>query len=61
MPSIGLVGAPKKKQLFYSYGKGESYLIKNNQTVKNECLKKTPKGEIIALASYSNPSEIIMN
>ena len=58
---IGLVGAPKKKQLFYSYGKGESYLIENNQTVKNECLKKTPRGEIIALASSLNPSEIIMN
>ena len=40
VPSIGLVGAPKKKQLFYSYGKGESYLIENNQTLKNECLKK---------------------
>ena len=61
VPSIGLVGAPKKKQLFYSYGKGESYLIENNQTLKNECLKKTPKGEIVALASSSNPSEIIMN
>ena len=58
---IGLVGAPKKKQLFYSYGKGESYLIENNQTKKNECLKKTPRGEIVALASSSNPSEIIMN
>ena len=58
---IGLVGAPKKKQLIYSYGKGESYLIENNQTKKNECLKKTPRGEIVALASSSNPSEIIMN
>jgi len=60
VPSIGLVGAPKKKQLFYSYGVGDSYLIENNKKIKNDCLKKTPKGEIIALASSSGPSEEIM-
>ena len=60
VPKIGLVGAPKKKQLFYSYGVGESYLIENNKKIKNECLKKTPKNEIIALSSSANPSEDIM-
>ena len=60
VPNIGLVGAPKKKQLFYSYGSGDSYLLENNKKIKNECLKKTPKNEIIALASSSNPSEDIM-
>ena len=60
VPKIGLVGAPKKKQLFYSYGDGESYLIENNKKIKNECLKKTPKNEIIALSSSANPSEDIM-
>jgi len=58
--SIGLVGAPKKKQLFYSYGVGDSYLIENNKKIKNDCLKKTSKGEIVALSSSSNPSEEIM-
>ena len=58
---IGLVGAPKKKQLFYSYGFDESYLIENNIKIKNECLKKTPKGEIVALSSSSHPSKDIMN
>tara|TARA_B110000259_G_C13883575_1_gene349994 strand:- start:58 stop:837 length:780 start_codon:yes stop_codon:yes gene_type:complete len=57
---IGLVGAPKKKQLFYSYGVGDSYLIENNKKIKNDCLKKTPKKEIIALSSSAYPSEEIM-
>jgi len=60
VPSIGLVGAPKKKQLFYSYGNNDSYLIENNKKIKNDCSKKTSKGEVVALASSSNPSEEIM-
>ena len=60
IPNIGLVGAPKKKQLFYSYGSGDSYLIQNNKKIRNDCLKKTPKGEIVALASTPHPSEEIM-
>ena len=60
VPNIGLVGAPKKKQLFYSYGVGESYMIESNKKHKNNCLKKTPKGEIVALASTPHPSEDIM-
>ena len=60
IPSIGLVGAPKKKQLFYSYGVGDSYLIENNKKTKNDCSKKTPKNEIVALSSSAHPSEEIM-
>jgi 3'(2'), 5'-bisphosphate nucleotidase len=60
VPNIGLVSAPKKKQLFYSYGVGESYIIENNKKIKNDCLKKTSKDEIVALASTSHPSEEIM-
>jgi 3'(2'), 5'-bisphosphate nucleotidase len=54
VPGIGLVGVPKKKKLFYSYGAGESYLIENN------CSKKTPKEQIVALASSPQPSKEIM-
>jgi len=61
VPKVGLVGAPKKKQLFYSYGFDDSYLIENNIKIKNECLKKTPKGKIVALSSSSQPSKDIMN
>jgi 3'(2'), 5'-bisphosphate nucleotidase len=60
VPSIGLVGVPKKKQLFYSYGNSDSYLIEDNKKIKNDCSKKTPKNEIIALSSSANPSEEIM-
>jgi len=60
VPNIGLVGAPKKNQLFYSYGINDSYLIENNKKIKNNCSKKTSKGEIVALASSSKPSEEIM-
>jgi 3'(2'), 5'-bisphosphate nucleotidase len=60
VPSVGLVGVPKKKQLFYSYGNNDSYVIENNKTIKNDCSKKTPKNEIIALSSSAHPSEEIM-
>ena len=60
VPNIGLVGAPKKKQLFYSYGNDDSYIIENQKKIKNNCLKKTPKNEIVALSSSAHPSEEIM-
>ena len=60
IPSIGLVGAPKKKQLFYSHGNNDSYLIENNKKTKNSCAKRTSAGEVVALASSSHPSEEIM-
>ena len=60
VPCIGLVGAPKKKQLFYSYGVGDSYLIENNKKIKNDCSKKKPKNEIVAISSSATPSEEIM-
>ena len=60
VPCIGLVGAPKKKQLFYSYGVGDSYLIENNKKIKNDCSKKKPKNEIVAISSSASPSEEIM-
>ena len=61
IPSIGLVGAQKKKQLFYSYGVGESYVIENKKKIKNDCSKKTSKDEVVALASTSHPSEKIIS
>ena len=60
VPNIGLVGAPKKKQLFYSYGVSDSYLIENNNKIKNDCSKKTPKDQIVALSSSVKPSDEIM-
>ena len=61
VPVLGLVGAPKKNRLFYSFGPGESYLIENNLTKKLDCSKKQPKGKIVALSSFGKPSDIILN
>ncbi len=60
VPNIGLVGVPKKNRLFYSFGKGDSFLIERNKKIKIECLKKSKKSEIIALSSVSKPSSEIM-
>ena len=61
IPVIGLVGAPKKDRLFFSYGPGESYLIENNKIIKINCSKKQPKDKIVALSSIGKPSDIILN
>ena len=61
IPVIGLVGAPKKDRLFFSYGPGESYLIENNKIIKINCSKKQPKDKVVALSSIGKPSDIILN
>ena len=61
VPVIGLVGAPKKKRLFFSYGLGESYLIENSKVNKISCKKKNPSGKIVALSNVIKPSDIILN
>jgi 3'(2'), 5'-bisphosphate nucleotidase len=61
VPVLGLVGAPKKNRLFYTYAPGESYLIEDNNTKKIFCKKKQPKNKIVALSSLIKPSDIILN
>ena len=61
VPVLGLVGAPKKKKLFYSYAPGESYLIESGETKKINCQKKQPKGKVVALSSVVKPSNIILS
>ena len=51
IPVLGLVGVPKKNRLFFSYGRGESYLIEAGKTKKINCVKQQPKGQIVALSS----------
>tara|TARA_Y100001970_G_scaffold292824_1_gene436005 strand:- start:2101 stop:2880 length:780 start_codon:yes stop_codon:yes gene_type:complete len=60
LPIVGLVGAPKKNRLFYSFGKNNSYLIENNKTIKLDCKKKTPKGKIYAVSGSEKPSSLIL-
>ena len=61
IPCLGLVGVPKKGQLFYSFNKNESYLIEKNKIKKNSCKKNTPTGQVIALSSVVKPSDSILN
>ena len=61
IPVLGMVGVPKKNRLFFSYNKGESYLIENNTTNKISCLKQQPKDKIVALSSSFKPSDVILN
>jgi len=60
LPAIGLVGVPKKKRLFYSYGKSNSYLIDRDKIIRLNCEKKTPKGKVVAVVNgMSQPPKII--
>tara|TARA_B100001741_G_scaffold312239_1_gene315153 strand:+ start:2285 stop:3064 length:780 start_codon:yes stop_codon:yes gene_type:complete len=60
IPTIGLLDAPRKKRLFYAYGKNNSYMIENNKKIKLDCKKKTSKGKIFAVSGSTQPSEQIL-
>ena len=59
-PVMGLVGVPKKNQLFYSYGVGKSFVENNKVKQMINCKKKTKRDKIIAVSSTNKPSEMIM-
>ncbi len=61
IPILGLVGVPKKRRLFYSFGNNESYLIEEGKQTKINCKKKQPKDTIVALSSAFKPSDMILN
>ena len=52
-PKLGIIYAPAKERLFYSYDKGYSFELIGNKEVKLDCEKKSKKGQIKAV-SYSN-------
>ena len=51
-PKIGIIYAPAKKRLFYTYGNGSSFELINNKEIKIKCEKKTKNNQIKAV-SYS--------
>ena len=58
-PAIGIVYAPAKNRLFFSYGKDLAFEIKNGKTVKLNCKKKNIS-EIIGLEnSGGTPNEVL--
>ena len=52
-PVAGLINAPGKKRMFFSYGSGMSFELTNNKIEKIDCKKKTNK-DSIKFVSYSN-------
>ena len=52
-PEAGIIYAPAKKRLFYSYHQGKSFEISDNKKKILDCKKISKKGEIKAV-SYSN-------
>jgi len=52
-PVVGLINAPAKKRMFYSYGKGKSFEFTNNKTIN---LSELPskRTEPLNFISYSN-------
>ena len=52
-PEIGLINAPAKKRLFYTYSLGSSFELKNKKEIQLNCKKLTNQGEVKAV-SYSN-------
>ena len=58
-PALGIIYAPAKNRLFFSYGKGFAFEINNGKKVGLNC-KKINSSEIIGLEnSGTTPSEII--
>ena len=51
-PAIGIITAPAKKRVFYSYGISNSYELVNNQEVS--LIEKNKEYEQIKAVSYSN-------
>ncbi len=52
-PTAGLIYAPSKKRMFYSYGENSAFEIVNGKTVELNCSKNFDKNKI-KFVSYSN-------
>ena len=51
---MGIIYAPAKDRLFYSYGKDLSFEFSNKKEKKIQCEKKTPEDQVIAVAYSKN-------
>ena len=59
-PVIGVIYAPAKKRLFYSYGNGYSFEKFEQKKIRLICKKKTKHGEVHAVThSFKPPSEVL--
>ena len=60
VPKLGIINAPVKKRIFYSYGKGLAFEENQNGKTTLNCEKKTKKGKVFALSHSENPSDDIL-
>ena len=58
-PALGIVYAPEKNRLFFSYGKNLAFEIHNGKKTILNCKKKTT--EIVGLTNSDNPSDEVSN
>ena len=56
---LGIINAPAKKRLFFSYSKGNSFELYNQKKIKLDCEKKTKKNQIKAVSYSQNLKPII--
>ena len=49
VPVIGIINAPKKNRIFFSYGKNNAFEISGGKKIILNCQKKTEKGKVFAL------------
>ena len=61
VPTIGLLGAPKKNRLFYSYGENNSFMIENGKTLRLDCEKTTANGKNFAVSGAEKPEPLILD
>ena len=54
-PVAGIINAPDKKRLFYSFGLSNSFELSNKSKTELTCKKKSKENEINAVAYSNNP------
>ena len=59
-PAAGIIYAPAKNRLFFSYGKNLAFEINNKKTIKLNCDKKN-NDKVIGLENSGNTSQEILN
>ena len=52
-PIAGLINAPAKRRMFYTYGKSQSFELIDGKAVRLNCAKKN-KSDVVKFVSYSN-------
>ena len=60
-PKLGIIYAPAKKRLFYTYGNGSSFELINNKEIKIKCEKKTKINQIKAVSYSEKLKPLITN